>query len=209
VTHFGWLAGVADSLSVATVPQEEYATQVMKGLKTRLADWLVRCRVVKKRDYRQLTAQLKPAAMLCSGVFSLYLVVSSVYVYQLEQRLNEQYQQRAAEITSVLAKQNLVDKQLVMYKEGQQNLERLNLSWRVWGVMLSLGEHNLRLSQIEYTTEQVVLRGTTKSASALLSTLSQHPGVVDAKFITAVSRQRGGERFAIAFKLKGEADELT
>jgi hypothetical protein len=209
LTTFCWSAGVAEKTPTHTVEQSQYPHQLLAAMRQTAPLWLGRCYVTKPRDLAQLQAQLKPAMIASGGVLALYLAISSGYIYQHQLRLNEQYQQRSAEITSVLAKQALVDKQLKLYQEGQKNLEQLNLSWRVWGVMLSLVEHDIRLNQIEYSADQVILRGDAQSATQLLTALSSHPGVADAKFINAVSRQRGKERFSIAFTLKGEANVST
>lgn len=206
VEHFQWMSGVSHSAHQQMLDLNQYSQVLIQALGTKVAQWFSQFSFQKPRDYSDVKRQIKPALVIAIGITAVYMAGSSVYLHWYHQNLLETYQGKKEQINQVLSTQQTVQQQLLTLKQGEQTLNGLELTAPTWQVVLALLELDVRITQINYDKSLVILRGNAASATELLTLLTQHPLVQDAKFINAVSRQRNRDRFSISFQLNHDAD---
>lgn len=204
--HFQWMSGVSHSASQQALDLHQYTQALVQALRAKLLRLLSQFSFQKAQDYSELKRQLKPAIIMSLSLVAVYMAASSLYLNWHHQSLLESYQAKSQQINQVLSTQQTIQQQLQTLKQGEESLSGLKLSSPVWLVVLSQLELDIRFTQINYDDGLVVLRGNAASATELLTHLIQHPLVQDAKFITAVSRQRNRDRFSISFQLNNNGD---
>ncbi|QFU23449.1 hypothetical protein FM038_015575 [Shewanella eurypsychrophilus] len=206
IEHFMWMSSVSASSSQVNIDAEAYAQTLLTQLITSYSSWLPTCFIKRPVDgaltKRQLKQGVLASGILCCG----YLALSSAYLSVKHHLLSAEYQQQSSEIANFLNENRQLQHQLKQYRNGEQLLNQLEISTPIWSILLPLIEQGVKFTQVEYKSELITVRGLAPSATQTLADISSQTRVDDAKFINAVSRNRGLERFAISFILKEVTD---
>ncbi len=207
VEHFKWMSSLSAKVSLIDVTIDQYPALLLQRIYEKISIWPLNFRIKKAKQNAINKQSVIKAALVSSVLAGGYLAASSLYLEYTHQSLTKQYVEQSSSVSQYVVMQREVFRLLKQYEQGQNLLNDMDLSWRVWLVLLPVVDSSTSLTQVEFKENQVVIRGLSDSASDVLSKISLHPSVVDAKFINAVRRQRDKERFDISFHLQDPADD--
>ncbi|GGA98892.1 hypothetical protein [Agarivorans gilvus] len=209
VEHFKWMSSLSAKVPLVDVTIDQYPALLLQRIYEKISIWPLNFRINKAKQNAINKQSVIKAALISSVLAGGYLAASSLYLGYTYQSLTKQYAQQSSSVSKYVVMQREVAGLIKQYEQGQTLLNDMDLSWRVWLVLLPIVDSSTSLTQVEFEENQVVIRGLSESASDVLSKISLQPGVVNAKFINAVSRQRDKERFAISFYLQDLVDDAA
>lgn len=142
-------------------------------------------------------------AVLLSTLFfvpMLYLFFTSIYLVINESMLETELKTQNKEVIKILEQQKKLDAKVLEYVEIERFIPSHPALTPVWNVLLDIFPA-AKITRIQYYNNRFILRGSTEKATNILTILSEHPQVKDAKFDSPTSSYRKKERFVVSFKL--------
>lgn len=144
------------------------------------------------------------AAKLCVGVITLYLFLTSLYLWGA----NEWVNYRLLDISKSSEDSFELRRDVI---EQSSTLKRLNNVigdvkpvWVGWSIFLDMRKAGVTFTSIRRSSSEIVFYGLASRASDILAILSEDDRVLTAEFAAPVSKQGSQERFAIRILLDVE-----
>lgn len=215
-----------NSLAESSVYQESTAEQLAE----RLINGLSKCPLSLFTNFfvqetaKKDTPIIKAIALPIVAVFTIYLGVTSAWLYWQQQSLMSEVAAQKMDVNQALQIQEqfiAYQQQFVLLDDFSNQQQARSLFWIIWSELIE----DAQISTIRYINNRYVLIGKTNKvakvkdedkekvaadptikpastifkATAYLEKLIQQPGVIDAKFDSSVRISKRNESFTISF----------
>ncbi|MDO6426500.1 PilN domain-containing protein [Thalassotalea sp. 1_MG-2023] len=149
----------------------------------------------------------KEAGIICSAVFTSYLILTSGWLTLREAQLEYALTTNTEQVNESLALQKAYQTQLSRHQQLQVPLQQQIPHWNLWHVALDVIALESTLKSIVYKNETVTIQGWADKgnrATDILAKLTKNPYVLQPSFSKPVRKSRGREEFSISFSLNRE-----
>jgi hypothetical protein len=206
VEHFALSTGSPlnhDNLARLHFKPTQFCALLHQGMQALTLEHLSGFILAKKRTDWQ-SYPWKQAGVIVVATFSLYMVLTSLWLvyneYQLEQQLTEQ----AFDVDRAFLLQKQYKNQKRLQNILTEPLKTQIPYWNIWPIILESIDSGASITAIHYKNEKIIMHGSTKQtikATDILAKLSDNKNIKSPSFSKPVRNYRGREQFAISFTL--------
>ncbi|RUO62602.1 hypothetical protein [Pseudidiomarina insulisalsae] len=140
-----------------------------------------------------------------AGIGAVYLLLSSVYLGVMNQRIDSELEQVTPQVSNLLDQQQQLQQaqQALTELRGEfVNAQRVNAFWEVFAAAAQT--ENNRITYLQSNDSNLVLGGEIPEALPLLRQLHDLPQVATAEFASPPRNARTGQQYRITMELTGE-----
>ncbi|MFT6990460.1 MAG: hypothetical protein ACJASL_002438 [Paraglaciecola sp.] len=206
LSRFCQSAGLPQQLNSAVLGAAQLPAALLKGLRSMSAkQWMALWRTPHNSlSYNNIKAPLI-TGLSCASV---YLALSSGYVYWQNAQLEQQLQAGKAEVTEALAVQDEFTALQLQIESLSAVIGGFKSKTIMWEILLPLYTE-AKFDNVRYQDGRFIVRGNTAKATELLAKLANHEGVLDAHFDLPVITNRGQEKFTISFRWQAPKQSIA
>lgn len=198
--RFAMSVGVAQQQQDKHIVSSDIATELVANLKKLTPELILSFISLPKSTEGGFTL-FKKITIPSLTIFSLYLTLSSGYLFYKHWELTQDLTEQGPEISSALQQQLSLDKNLIRYHELSKFLSEQNTSSEIWLIMEPLFSQ-AEFSNVSMKNDRYILSGNSIKAIDLLEVMSKMSQVENAKFDRPIRQYRGKDIFVISFKIK-------
>lgn len=148
-------------------------------------------------------------ALLFSGMFALYLAMSSLYLYVKSERVASQLAEQRTQLNEVFALQSKYDNLASQLVGLENNAELDSITSSVWSVIFELLNHkDLDILSFQYEAGMFSLRTKSIKATDVIERVSKMSTITDVELTSPVVKSGNRELLSFKFRLvSNEAQE--
>ena len=179
-----------------------FSDKIIEMYKRSLLTSITKFWLSPKKEGRNLIEAYKAYILPMFLFSSLYLGISSLFVYNQYQNVANITEKQSSEITTVLNLQDDLRKlngEIEKYRDFKG--EPIPL-WKVWKIISPLYKDGVTFKFIRYNGNEFFLNATADSSTKVLEYLLDSDDVKSPSFTTSVKKNKNKETFTLKFSLK-------